>query len=48
MGNILFVGIIGFILGLSIGTLIMFKMTESLQNQLNEIEKDLEILCSKS
>ena len=48
MGNILFAGIVGFLIGFGFGTFIIFKMTESLQNQLNEIEKDLEILCSKS
>jgi len=48
MGNIILAGLIGFILGIGFGSYIICHLFESLQNQLNEIEKDLEELCSKS
>ena len=48
MENVLLGGVVGFVLGLITGITISFKMLESIQNQLTEIEKDLEDLCSKS
>jgi len=48
MENILLASVISFIFGLSVGVLISFKLFDAIQNQLDEIEKDIEELCSKS